>query len=130
MRSFDAPSKLFPASVASAPDTCTGTIDPIAVSSMLRDGIDPYRIGGALLLCVVLGIVIMLALRRYGFARPGESTGPSARKRLTIVDTARLAPRATLHLIEYDDRRVLVVLHPNGVSLLDAHACPSSETAS
>ncbi|HEF5875106.1 TPA: flagellar biosynthetic protein FliO [Burkholderia cenocepacia] len=132
MSSFDSSLKLLPASVASAPDTRTrtGTIDPIAVSSMLRDGIDPYRIGGALLLCVVLGTVVMLALRRYGFARLGGSASPSTRKRLTIVETARLAPRATLHLIEYDNRRVLVVLHANGVSLLDAHTRPSSETAS
>ncbi|MBN3817448.1 hypothetical protein G3N57_12885 [Paraburkholderia sp. Se-20369] len=122
--------QLLPASVAFAVDTGTGTTYPHALAPTLRDGIDLYRIGGALLLCVVLGIVVMLALRRYGFARPSGSVAPSARKRLTIVETARLAPRATLHLIEYDERRVLVVLHANGVSLLDAHSRSSSEAES
>ncbi|EDT39136.1 flagellar biosynthetic protein FliO [Burkholderia ambifaria] len=129
MPSFDSLSKLLPASAASTPGTDTGANYPLALAPTLGNGIDLYRIGGALLFCAVLGIVAMLALRRYGFARLEGRAGPSARKRLTIVETARLAPRATLHLIEYDERRVLVVLHANGVSLLDAHARPSTEAA-
>ncbi|RQR52928.1 hypothetical protein DIE19_27445 [Burkholderia sp. Bp9126] len=130
MQPFDSPLTRFPVSVTSASDSGAGATYPLALAPTLGDGIDLYRIGGALVFCVVLGIVVMLALRRYGSARLGRSAGPSARKKLAIVETTRLAPRATLHLIEYDERRVLVVLHPNGVSLLDAYARPSSETTS
>lgn len=128
--SFDSSLKPPPASIAS--DTSTGADATYSLARLpaLGDGIDLYRIGGALLVCVVLGIVVMLALRRYGGSFPGRRGTQSTRKRLTIVETARLAPRATLHLIEYDERRVLLVLHANGVSLLDAHAHPSSEATS
>lgn len=128
--SSDSSLKPPPASVASDTSAGADTAYSLAHLPAPGDGIDLYRIGGALFVCVVLGVAVVLALRRYGRSLPGGGGTRSPRKRLTIVETTRLAPRATLHLIEYDERRVLVVLHANGVSLLDAHAHSSPETTS
>ncbi len=97
---------------------------------MLANGIDLYRIGGALLLCIMLGVAAILLLRRYGFGRVDGVGMPTGRKCLTIVDTVRLAPRVTLHVVEYDERHVLLALDASGITLLDAHSRPAPETTS
>ncbi|KVC83869.1 hypothetical protein WL40_02090 [Burkholderia ubonensis] len=121
-----------PAPAAAASHAVAGTASPSAIAlGPIADGsIDVLRIGGALVLCIALGIAAMLVLRRYGFGRAGGLGVPAGRNRLAIVETARLATRATLHLVEYDERRVLVAVDANGITLLDAHSRPASEATS
>jgi len=117
-------------------DTASGTVaatpspSTIALGPMLANGVDLYRIGGALVLCIMLGVAAILLLRRYGFGRADGVGLPTGRKCLTIVDTVRLAPRVTLHVVEYDDRHVLLALDASGITLLDARSRPAPETTS
>ncbi|WP_256249333.1 flagellar biosynthetic protein FliO [Burkholderia ubonensis] len=119
-----------PISAASCAAAGTPSSSSIALGPVIGGGIDLLRIGGALALCIALGIAAIFVLRRYGFG-PTDGRGASAgQKRLTIVETARLATRVTLHVVEYDERRVLLALDANGITLLDAHSRPASETTS
>lgn len=132
MPGFTLTAGLLPMPTVAASGTAAATPSPstIALGPMLADGVDLYRIGGALLLCIMLGVVAIFLLRRYGFGRVDGGGMPAGRKCLTIVDTVRLAPRVTLHVVEYEERHVLLALDASGITLLDAHSRPASETTS
>ncbi|KVC64679.1 flagellar biosynthetic protein FliO [Burkholderia stagnalis] len=132
MPRFTSSSGSLPIPAAAASSAAAGTSSPSATAlwPTLGSGIDLFRISGALVLCIVLGVAAIFLLRRYGFGRADGFGTPAGRRCLTIVDTVRLAPRVTLHVVEYDERRVLLSLDANGITLLDAHARPASETTS
>jgi flagellar protein FliO/FliZ len=91
-----------------------------SVASTALVGIDPIRIGLALALCLALGILAILVIRRgQGINRkwlPEEGA-----RHINLVDTARLNTRVTLYLVECGCRIVLVASDGNGVKLLDAY---------
>lgn len=83
-------------------------------------GVDPLRIGLALVLCIALGILAILVIRRsQGVSR--KWLPEKCARRINVVDTARLNTRATLHLVECGSRIVLLACDASGVKLLDAH---------
>jgi len=89
-------------------------------------GIDVVRVGIALACCLVLGIAAIVFLRRsQGIAR--QRPGAADARRIHVVEKARLDTRATLYLVECDQRTVLLVADANGVKLLDANRSATLE---
>ena len=82
-------------------------------------GIDWMQVGLATALCLALGIAAIVVLRKHVYSR--FATGAPAARRIRIIEHARLTPRDTLHLVEYDQRVVMLVSNASGVTLLDAH---------
>jgi flagellar biogenesis protein FliO len=89
---------------------------------MTRADAGLFRVSIALIFCLALGIAVILVLRRFGTLRPTLATG--AQRRLKIVETTRLGPKATLHLIECDGSSVLVACDEGGIKML--HTTPTS----
>lgn len=87
----------------------------LSVSQM--DVIDIARYFGALMLVLALVGFAALAARRYGL--PGIVSG-SASRRLAIVETLMIDPRHKLVLLRRDDREHLVMIGPNGGSVVEA----------
>lgn len=83
-------------------------------------GVDIVRVSMALALCLALGIAAIIVLRR-GQRTSRMWPGRTGARRIEVVDTARLNARATLYLVEYDQRNVLLVSDASGTRLLDAH---------
>ncbi|WGS41639.1 flagellar biosynthetic protein FliO [Burkholderia sp. JSH-S8] len=132
MPGFTSSAGPLPIPAAATSGAAAGTSSPSAsaLGPTLGSGIDLFRISGALVLCIVLGVAAIFLLRRYGFGRSDGFGTPAGRRCLTIVDTVRLAPRVMLHVVEYDERRVLLALDADGVTLLDAHSRAASEITS
>lgn len=85
------------------------------------DLLDVGRYLGALLL--VLGLIGFagLAARRYGM--PGLSK-PIHARRLKVVETLTISPRQRLMLLSRDGVEHLVVLSPDGASVLEQNITP------
>ncbi|MGU7783211.1 flagellar biosynthetic protein FliO [Burkholderia sp. PU8-34] len=81
--------------------------------------IDWGHVATATLFCIGLSIVAILMLRKR--LSRGSTSGSTSTPRIRVVEHARLAPRATLHLVEYDQRVVMLVTDAAGVRVLDAH---------
>jgi flagellar protein FliO/FliZ len=86
------------------------------------DFLDIARYVGALVLVIGLIGVAALAARRFGV--PGLAK-PSAERRLQIVETLMLSPRQRLALVRRDDIEHLVLIGPDGASLIEAAIVPS-----
>jgi flagellar biogenesis protein FliO len=68
-------------------------------------------------LLALLGAVAFL--RKKGFAVSGAAL--SVRRRETFIDQIdrmRLGPQHSIHLLRVDDRKLLIALHPHGVTVL------------
>ena len=87
------------------------------------DVLDFARYLGALVL--VLGLIggAALAARRFGV--PGLAK-PTAQRRLRIVETLMISPRQRLVLVRRDDVEHLVMICPDGASVIEA-GIPASE---
>ncbi|KVH79435.1 hypothetical protein WJ42_06155 [Burkholderia cepacia] len=81
-------------------------------------GVDWVRVVLALLLCLTVGVIAILVIRtRTVRGTPRDSTSAP---RIRVIEHARLSTRATLHLIEYDQRVVLLMSDANGSRVVDA----------
>lgn len=90
-------------------------------------GIEWGHVALAILLCVGLGVIAILLLKKRLPNGVAAGIGAASARRIRIVEHARLAPRTTLHLVEYDHRVVMLVSDTSGVKLLDAHDRPAPE---
>lgn len=88
-------------------------------------GIDWMHVGLVTMLCLFLGVAAIFLLRKRMFAGVVAKLPPD--RRIRILEHARLTPRDTLHLVEYDRRVVMLVSNASGVTLLDAHDCHDTE---
>jgi flagellar protein FliO/FliZ len=80
------------------------------------DLIDLARYLGALMLVLALVGFAALATRRFGL--PGIAMRSSAR-RLAVVETLMLDARHKIYLLKRDDREHLVIVGPQGASLVE-----------
>ncbi|MXN76537.1 hypothetical protein GR157_17565 [Burkholderia sp. 4701] len=89
-------------------------------------GVDWVRVVLALLLCLAIGVVAVLVIRaRTMGGTPRDSANAP---RIRVIEHARLSPRVTLHLIEYDQRVVLLMSDANGSRVVDARDQTPSES--
>ena len=86
--------------------------------------LDIARYLGALLLVLGLIGVAGLAARRFGL--PGLAKPASAR-RLKIVESLMLSPRQRLVLLRRDSVEHLVMICPDGASVIEASIAPPAE---
>lgn len=77
---------------------------------------DVVRFGAALVFVLALMGGLALLMRRFGHGHP--LTDPRKR-RLKIVEILTLAPRHRAMLIRRDDREHLIILGPNGETLVE-----------
>ncbi|HEY0283293.1 MAG TPA: flagellar biosynthetic protein FliO [Rhizomicrobium sp.] len=85
------------------------------------DLLDIARYVGALLLVLGLIGVAGLAARRFGL--PGLARPASAR-RLKVVESLMVSPRQRLVLLRRDDVEHLVMLCPDGATVVEASITP------
>jgi flagellar protein FliO/FliZ len=89
------------------------------------DLLDIARYLGALLL--VLGLIGFAGLAARRFGLPGLAR-PASTRRLKIVETLMLSPRQRLVLLRRDDIEHLVMICPDGASVIEASiAAPPAE---
>ena len=81
------------------------------------DVIDIVRYLGALAFVFALVVVAGLAARRYGL--PGISAG-TAQRRLAVVESLMIGPRHRVFLLRRDDREHVVLLGPQGATLIES----------
>jgi flagellar biogenesis protein FliO len=92
-------------------------------------GVDLLRTGLALAFCLALGIGAIFVIRRsHGIS--GKWLPEAATRRLRVVESTRLSARASLHLVEYGNRTVLLASDASGIKLLDAQDGPATEPKS
>lgn len=92
------------------------------------EAISLWRVLAALLLCLVLAVVGGFALKkRMDGSTPTLASlfkrGPSARRRLKLVESLRIGPQVELCIVTCDGREFLVATSSQGVQLL--HPLPS-----
>ena len=92
------------------------TIRPRVVRVSQMDLIDIARYLGALMLVLALVGFAALAARRYGL--PGIVSG-SATRRLAVVETLMVDARHKLLIIRRDDKEHLVLVGPEGTSVVE-----------
>ena len=80
------------------------------------DIVDFARYLGALMLVLALVGFAALAARRFGM--PGIMSG-SATRRLAVVETLMLDARHKLYILRRDDKEHLVLVGPEGSSVLE-----------
>jgi flagellar protein FliO/FliZ len=83
--------------------------------------IDIVRYLGALLLVLALVGFAGLAVRRFGM--PGFVKA-SATRRLSIVETLMIGPRQRLYILRRDDVEHLVMIGPDGTSVIESGIAP------
>ena len=81
------------------------------------DVIDIARYLGALMLVLALVGGAALAARRFGL--PGVVAG-SAQRRLGVVETMMIDARHKIYLLRRDDREHLVLVGPEGASVVES----------
>jgi flagellar protein FliO/FliZ len=81
------------------------------------DLIDIARYLGALMLVLALLGLAALAARRYGL--PGIAAG-NALRRLSVVETLMIGPRHKIFLLRRDDREHLILVGPQGASVVES----------
>ena len=78
------------------------------------------------LIVVALGAVYVM--RRYNFMPQGVARTP-AEGSARVVQTLRLGPRATLHVVQFEGRRVLIGQTDRGLRLLASATAESAPAA-
>jgi flagellar protein FliO/FliZ len=91
------------------------------------DLVDFARYIGALLLVLGLLGCAWLAARRYGL--PGIVQAQSI-KRLSIAETLMVGPRHKILLIRRDGTEHLIMMGPQGASVIESGIVPAAVTAS
>lgn len=92
------------------------------------DGISLWRVVGAFLLCVALGVAAIFALR----ARGGNPQLLSAGRRLRLVETLRVGRQSHLSIVACDGKELLLLTSEQSAQfvgrlpLAEADAAPSS----
>ena len=81
------------------------------------DWIEIARYVGALILVLALVGLAGLAARRYGL--PGIASG-AATRRLAVVETLMIGPRHKVFLLRRDDREHLILVGPQGASVVES----------
>jgi len=81
------------------------------------DVIDFGRYFAALLLVGALIGLAWLAARRYGLAGIVQGT---AAKRLSVVESLMIGPKHKLVIVKRDDREHLILLAPDGNTLIES----------
>lgn len=81
------------------------------------DLIDIARYLGALMLVLALLGFAALAARRYGI--PGVTSGTAVR-RIAVVETLMIGPRHKIFLLRRDDREHLILVGPQGASVVES----------
>jgi flagellar protein FliO/FliZ len=81
------------------------------------DLLDIVRYAGALLLVLALVGAAGFAVRRFGL--PGVA---GKGKRLAVVESLMLGPKHRLYLLRCDSVEHIVILGPNGATLVDSAA--------
>ena len=85
------------------------------------DVLDFARYFAALLL--VLGLIGAAGLATRKFGLPGLAK-PAAIRRIHIVETLMLSPRQKIAIIRRDDVEHLIMITPNGASVIEAAITP------
>jgi flagellar biogenesis protein FliO len=88
--------------------------------------IDLVRVVLALVVCLAVGVAALWLLRRYGGARFTALVPRDGQRRLHVVETTRLHVRATLYVVEFDGRRILIAADQNGVVRLAESGPPAA----
>jgi hypothetical protein len=68
----------------------------------------------AMIFIVVVAVAVLLVMRRYGIV-PGARRGTGS---LQVVETLRLAPRATLFVVDFGGRRLLLGHAEHGLTVI------------
>jgi flagellar biosynthetic protein FliO len=103
--------------VAAAP---ASTLDALSGAS----GIDPLDLIGKGVIVAALLYLTLRALRRM---QAGPASGS---RRLQVIETRPLGPKASLHLVAVGERRLVVGLSPGGiVAIAELEATELAETA-
>lgn len=94
---------------------------------MLRmDMLDIARYFAALIMVLALLGFAALVTRKYGL--PGIVKG-AARKRLSVVETLAIGPRHKLFLLKRDGVEHLVMMGPQGASIIENGIAPPAPVA-
>ena len=101
---------------ASAPDAHATA--PIPFRKDDNAGALAVNVGLGLIVALGLGIGVLYLLKRY---LVGMQRAPG--RRLRVIETVRLSPKASLFLVECDNRALLIGQHGDTLAVLDA---PSS----
>lgn len=107
---------------AALPSTCLAQL----ASGGSGPDVSYVRVVLALLFCLVLGVGVLLILRRR--LRVPSSTGDG--KAVRIVATARLDMRTLLYVIEFDGRRILVARDAGHIMCLASYLPTPSASGS
>jgi flagellar protein FliO/FliZ len=85
--------------------------------------LDFVRYAGALIIVLSLIGLAGLAARRYGLPGIAKSSG---KRRLAVVETLMVGPRHKLYLLSRDSVEHLVLVGPQGASVIEAGGKPVS----
>jgi MFS family permease len=82
------------------------------------EGISLWRVGAALLLCLVLAVAAALLLKGRGGPLPVALFVPLAKRRLKLVETLRLGPQTSLAVVACDGEELLVLSSDKGAEVI------------
>jgi flagellar protein FliO/FliZ len=93
----------------------------VASNVLVYGNISPVRVIAALTLCLLIGVAAIVLMRRSGL----YASIPRIRtnKHMRVLETVRLDPKNTLHLLRIGDEDIVVACGPGGVAKL--HHGPS-----
>ena len=95
-----------------------------------------WRVAGALLLCALIALAAILAVRRRG-GIVGRAALPSLfglragrdRSRITVVESRRVSPHANVCLLRCDGREYLVLVSEHRFATLSERPCDEDGAA-
>lgn len=82
------------------------------------DGVPFWRVAGALLFCIALGVGAVFALRMRGGRVPPLPALIRRERRLQLIEVLRLGQHVDLCLVSCDDRTMLLAASAHGVDVL------------
>ena len=96
------------------------------------DGVSFWRVAGALLVCLALGVGAILLLRARGGAGPARPLFASLvhkERRLQLVEALRLNQHVDLCMVSCDGRILLLAASAQGVDMLPFPEAPAPRGA-
>ena len=93
------------------------------------DGVSFWRVAGALLFCIALGIGAILVLRARGGALPTRPVFASLvhkDRRLQLIEALRLNQHVDLCMVSCDGKVMLLAASAHGVDVLPFAAVPAA----
>lgn len=82
------------------------------------DGVSFWRVAGALLLCIALGVGAIFALRMRGGRVSPLPALIRRERRLQLIEVLRLGQHVDLCLVSCDDRTLLLAASAHGIDVL------------